>query len=110
MARAAFAVDMWRMIEALWRRQMAPSSAVLAMKATSSRRVIGNSGRSAKNRAFASLLGKQRIGLLWATPRGSKPMMSNRARMAGGETVVGGSRVLLMLDAAGGPRVVCRGH
>ena len=58
--------------------------AFLAMSRTSSPRVIGNSGTPAKNRNLASLLGKHWIGVLRATPRGSKPMMSNRARIPGG--------------------------
>ena len=78
------AVDMCRMMAALWRRQMPPNWAFLATTRTCSRRVSGNSGTPAKNRNLARLLAKHWIGVLRATPRGSKPMMSKRARMPDG--------------------------
>src|SRR5215813_11997547 len=62
MSRATLAVDMCRMMAALCRRRMPPNSVFLATTRTCSRRLSGNSGTPAKNRALARLLEKHWIG------------------------------------------------
>src|SRR5262249_61863728 len=94
MSRATLAVDMCRMMAALCRRQMPPNSVFLATTRTCSRRLSGDSGTPGKNRALARLLEKHWVGVLRATPRGSKATVSNRARVRGGDGLGGWVRVV----------------
>ena len=65
--------------------------------------VVTGSGSAER---YASMSASQRTGVLRPTPRGSKPTMSKRSRMAAGKIVVASCRTKSTPDPPGPPGLV----
>jgi hypothetical protein len=82
MSRATLAVDMWSRIGPPRSAQARAQARAARIQIRSSSRVTGK-GNGARAATASSVVSKHCRGVLRATPRGSKPTRSKRARTCG---------------------------